>query len=201
MSKFFKDKDPTFKDYLAQVGLRTLGYDPGEPDNWWGSNTESAYQRFYKDKVAELGKSSAPQNTASSESKVTTIKGKASSFADPADIAAFKKCKAQGKSDQECFKVGDNGIGYTGLDTTRLDIPYVAVQPDYMIERWGKAEAAAGKKVLVTINGVTKECVVGDRMPWVKNTKNGAVIDLAPGAQKLFNLKPPFMVDAEWRWA
>jgi hypothetical protein len=38
----------------------------------------------------------------------------ASSFADPADIRAFKKCKATGKTDQQCFKVGDNGIGNGG---------------------------------------------------------------------------------------
>lgn len=130
-----------------------------------------------------------------------TVKGKATSFADPADIAAFKKCKAQGKSDQECFKVGDNGIGYTGLDVTTTVIPYVAVQPDYMIAKWGDVNKAAGKGVIVTIGKQTHTCIVGDRMPWVKNTKNGAVIDLAPGAQKLFGLKPPFSVDAEWRWA
>src|SRR5688572_27886450 len=44
--------------------------------------------------------------------------GKASSFADPKDVAAFKRCKAQGKTDQQCFRVGDNGIGLWGDDTT-----------------------------------------------------------------------------------
>src|ERR1044072_293201 len=42
----------------------------------------------------------------------------ASSFADPADIAAFKKCKREGHTDSYCFKYGDNGIGYWGDETS-----------------------------------------------------------------------------------
>ena len=45
----------------------------------------------------------------------------ASSFADPADVKAFNHCKAQGKTDQECFKVGDNGIGQFGKLTAQAD--------------------------------------------------------------------------------
>lgn len=169
-------------------------------DGIWGNNSAKALAKLIStDPDSEWPpKQSTPQNSAPSTS--TAIAGKASSFADPADVAAFKKCKAQGNTDDVCFKVGDNGVGYTGLDTTNLNIPYVAVQPDYMMSRWGSLSAASGKKVLVTISGKTEVCVVGDRMPWIKNTKNGAVIDLAPGAQKLFGLKPPFMVNASWSW-
>lgn len=169
-------------------------------DGILGPKSNAAYEAL-KIAQGEWGKDLPPKSGESGSSTETGVKGLASSFADPADVAAFKKCKAQGKTDQQCFSVGDNGLGYTGLDTTQTDIPYVAVQPDYMISKWGSASGAAGKRVLLTINGVTKECVVGDRMPWIKNTHNGAVIDLAPGAQKLFNLKPPFMVKAEWIWA
>src|SRR3954467_11309830 len=42
----------------------------------------------------------------------------ASSFADPADIHAFRQCKAHGGTDLHCFGLGDNGIGFTGLDCT-----------------------------------------------------------------------------------
>lgn len=35
----------------------------------------------------------------------------ASSFADPKDVEAYKKAIAQGKSEAEALKVGDNGIG------------------------------------------------------------------------------------------
>lgn len=127
--------------------------------------------------------------------------GFASSFADPADVAAFKKCKAQGKSDQECLKAGDNGLGCYGDSMINDLVPYVAVPPDDMIERWSSVLAAKHKPVNVTIDGKTHTCLVGDRMPWRKNIKNGAVIDLAPGAQKLFKLKAPFMIKASWDWA
>ena len=129
------------------------------------------------------------------------VVGKASSFADPKDVTAFRKCKAQGKTDAQCFKVGDNGIGCWGDDTTNAAIPYVAVRPDDMIAKWGSVEAAKHKPILLTIDGQTHTCILGDRMPWAKNVKNGAVLDAAPGAQKLFNLKPPFMVNCGWRWA
>ena len=130
-----------------------------------------------------------------------STKGFASSFADLADVRAFKRAKAKGMTDQEAFRYGDNGIGCFGDDVTTLKIPYVAVPPDDMVERWGSVKASKHKPVLVTINGVTHRCIVGDRMPWRKNIRNKAVIDLAPGAQAAFGLKPPFMVPASWVWA
>jgi len=128
-------------------------------------------------------------------------KGKASSFADEADVRAFKKCKAQGNSDQHCFAFGDNGIGFTGRDCTDENVPYVAVPPEKWKPKFGSASAATGKTVLVTIGGQEHACVIGDTMPHESNITNGAVIDLAPGAQKIFGLKAPFMVDCSWRFA
>lgn len=127
-------------------------------------------------------------------------RGKASSFADPDDIEAFRRAKARGLSDKEAFAFGDNGVGCWGDDTTDIAKPYVAVTPDDMIAQWGSIAKAKHKEIDVTIEGVTKRCVVGDRMPWKKNVKNGAVIDLAPGAQLAFDLKPPFKVDCSWSW-
>ena len=123
--------------------------------------------------------------------------GLASSFADPKDIAAFKRCKATGKSDQECFKVGDNGIGFWGDDTT-VDKPYCALPRDV----WAHlGKAARGARVNVTIDGKTVVCELRDTMPNSKNVTNKAIIDLAPGAQKAFGLKAPFMVPVKWSWA
>src|SRR5687767_7411763 len=51
------------------------------------------------------------------------VEGLASAFAYHADIVAFRKCKAQGKSDQQCFKVGDNGIGLWGDATYDTSVP------------------------------------------------------------------------------
>jgi len=129
------------------------------------------------------------------------MKGLASSFADPADIIAFRKAKARGLTDKQAFRYGDNGIGCFGDDVSLVTTPYVAVTPDAMIERWGTVAAAKHKPVFVTINGATKRCIVGDRMPWAKNVKNGAVIDLAPGAQLAFGLRAPFLVECSWEWA
>ena len=62
-----------------------------------------------------------------------STKGFASSFADLADVRAFKRAKAKGMTDQEAFRYGDNGIGCFGDDVTTLKIPYVAVPPDDMV--------------------------------------------------------------------
>ena len=118
----------------------------------------------------------------------------ATSFADPADVAAYKKCKAQGMSDSEAFKFGDNGIGCWGDDTT-TDEPCCALPPEHMEARWGSVKAAKHKKVLVTINGVEVECVLKDRLP-----REVHKIDLNPGACAKFGLTPPVKIKAAWRW-
>lgn len=123
----------------------------------------------------------------------------ASSFADPADVSAFRRCKAAGKSDRECFKVGDNGIGCWGDDTTG-DAPMCALPPDDMIARFGSVDAAKHRRVLVTVGDKTVSCVLADRMPWKTNIRNGCGIDLSPAACKALGLKPPVRVRASWRW-
>jgi hypothetical protein len=121
----------------------------------------------------------------------------ASSFADPADVAAFRKCKAQGKSDQECFKVGDNGVGKWGDDTTG-PVPMCALPP----EDWKPfGSAARGKKVIVVCEGKTVVCELRDTMPAKANIKNGAGIDLNEAAWKALGHKPPQLRNATWQWA
>ena len=118
----------------------------------------------------------------------------ATSFADPADVAAFKRCKAQGKSDNECCKVGDNGIGCWGDDTTTIE-PCCALPPDQMEAKWGSVKAAKHKKVLVHANKTIVTCVLKDRLPRGVNK-----IDLNPGAVAALGLKPPIRVPATWSW-
>ncbi len=126
----------------------------------------------------------------------------ASSFADAKDVAAFRKCKATGKTDAECFKVGDNGIGYfMESPCWRGDKPFCALPRDIWLERWGDRKQAALRRVAVRINGTVVVGTLGDTMPWRKNIKNGAGIDLNPGFAKAFGLHPPFLVRAEWAWA
>jgi hypothetical protein len=124
----------------------------------------------------------------------------ASSFADHADVMAFRRCKARGGSDQECFKVGDNGEGYWGDDTTGPEL-MVALPPEDMIERWGSVDAAKHKPVAVTVGTLTKICKVADTMPHRVHITNGAGIDFSPSTCEAFELEPPVMVLAVWSWA
>jgi hypothetical protein len=124
------------------------------------------------------------------------------SFADPADIVAFKKWfaiyKHAGMSDHDAehaaYAKGDNGVGYWGDDTTNVDQPFVALHSDHLLERWGSLTAATHKPVLVECNGKPMQCIVGDLCGVHER------VDLAPGAQFVFGLEPPFLVPATWSW-
>lgn len=121
----------------------------------------------------------------------------ASTFADPADVAAFRKAKAEGMSDEEAFKVGDNGIGKWGDDTT-ADVPMCALPP----EDWEPfADTARGKGVIVTHGTASVVCQLRDTMPHRANITNGAGIDLNPAACDALGITPPALVQASWKWA
>jgi hypothetical protein len=120
----------------------------------------------------------------------------ASSFADPADVRAYHEAKARGLSDEEAFKVGDNGIGKWGDDTT-ADRPMCALPP----EDWMGVEGARGKLVRVEANGAVALCELRDTMPAKAHITNGCGIDLNPAAAKALGLHPPFKVPAVWSWA
>jgi hypothetical protein len=153
-----------------------------------GPNDENALARLQSAAKANLEWPQRPEDTVWHEVK-------ASSFADPADIRAFKKCKAQGKSDQECFKVGDNGIGKWGDDTT-VDRPMCALPPD----DWEQFSNPRGKLVRVVCGGLEVVCELRDTMPRKKNIKNGAGIDLNQAAWKALGKTPPVMEKANWSW-
>lgn len=129
-----------------------------------------------------------------------TATGKASSFADPKDVAAFDRCKKTGKTDKQCFAVGDNGVGCWGDSTKEGSGMSCAVSPDYMIEKFGTVAAAKHAKIRVEAKGKQIVVTLKDRMPWRENVENGAVIDLNPDAAAALGLKPPFMVPAKWAW-
>lgn len=125
----------------------------------------------------------------------------ASEFADAADIEAFRKCKAQGRSDQDCFKVGDNGIGVWGESTAPGSGPSCALPPEDMEEAWGSVAAAKNKRVAVTYKDAVGILVLKDRMPHRANIKNGAGIDLNEDARKLLGIPKGGMVRVIWKWA
>lgn len=123
---------------------------------------------------------------------------RASSFADPADVRRFNRCKARGGSDHECFQVGDNAIGCYGDDTSEGSGPSCALPPEVMEANWGGTLAAKHKPIIVAHSGKQVTCLIKDRMPHVAAITNGARIDLNPDAGRALGLEPPFMVDVIW---
>jgi hypothetical protein len=132
-----------------------------------------------------------PDSTATAPLKFRCI---ASSFADPADIRAFERCKAQGKSDLACFAVGDNGIGQFGKITAQEHTPMIAVHRNAMVAKWGTVAGAAHKAVRVSANGRIIRATVEDRI------SAPGRIDLNPACAKLLGLNPPFTVPCSWEW-
>lgn len=122
--------------------------------------------------------------------------GKATTFADPGDIAAFRRCKAQGKTDQQCFKVGDNGIGCWGDDCT-VGKPYCAISPDY----WQELANPRGAKVVVWHGEIYILCELRDTLPKVANIQNGAVIDLNSCAATALGISVPGSATVRWQVA
>jgi hypothetical protein len=155
------------------------------PEAIWGTGSEAALERIIRSggRVAEA----APTGEEEFEAL-------ASSFADEEDVAAFVRCKNRGKSDRECFRVGDNGIGQFGKITAQLHTPMAAVHAEDMIARWGSVRAAAHKRVRVTVRGRTVIASVEDRLG-VRGR-----IDLNPAAAKALRLTPPFLISCTWSW-
>lgn len=124
-------------------------------------------------------------------------KVKATSFADPDDIRRFEECKRRGGSDQECFKVGDNGVGKWGSRTVAGSGPCCALPP----EEWRQLSAPNRHPVVVRHAGQAIVCELRDTMPARSNIKNGAGIDLNPDACLALGISIPAEAMVEWRFA
>ena len=155
-----------------------------EPDGWAGRDTRNKLTEITGIKF---------ENSHLYWNRVT-----ASDFASMADLRAFERCKAQGNSDQFCFAKGDNGVGAWGHKTAQLNIPMVALPRD----DWKAANKTGGDQVYVRYNGKQVLAILGDTMPWKRNIKNGAGIDLNPACLEKLGLKSPSMTaGVEWAWA
>lgn len=133
---------------------------------------------------------------------------KASSFADAADVRAFKRCKTRGGSDLQCFRVGDNGIGARGASCAQTDRPMIALPREVWRHDGATIATAAeaGTPYVITFAGRDLEAELGDTMPSVHNITNGAGMDTNPAVAAAFNalfgkvvLEAPFMVPMAWR--
>lgn len=119
------------------------------------------------------------------------------SFADPADVIAFNKCKREtGKSDVFCFGRGDNGIGQFGKITAQEHTPMVAIHNDEMVRMWGSQAGAAHRPVELKLPGtdLIVEATCEDRI----SERNK--VDLNPASFKRLGLNAPFTERGQWRW-
>ena len=122
------------------------------------------------------------------------MKMRASSFADPNDIAAFRKCKAAGHSDNYCFGMGDNGIGCWQDDTSQRSGPSCALHVSVISAKWGTKAKGKHKKVNVRYGPKEVECVLKD----ICGKKDR--IDLNPDAVRAIGLAPPILIEVHWSW-
>jgi hypothetical protein len=162
-------------------------------DGEWGAKSQGAFDAVLHSQAVNT----QPQGTISAVEHSVI----ASEFADAADIEAFRKCKARGRSDQDCFKVGDNGIGVWGDSTAPGSGPSCALPPEDMEEMWGVIANAKNRRVIVSYKDATATLVLKDRMPYRANIKNGAGIDLNEDARKILGIPKGGMVRVTWRWA
>ena len=173
----------TTKAFTILVQERLGAFPDGKP----GNETLAALDKA----LPPHAEQPQPDSTATAPLK---FRCEASSFADPADIRAFNRCKATGKTDLQCFAVGDNGIGQFGKITSQDTIPMIAVHKTAMVAKWGTIAGAAHKRVRVSANGRIIEATVEDRI------SAPGRIDLNPACAKLLGLNPPFTVPCSWEW-
>lgn len=117
----------------------------------------------------------------------------ASDFASLKDLAAYRAAKQRGLSNDEAFKLGDNGQGCWGDLTAQEHTPMCALPPETMVAWWGSKAGAKHQRVRVVskATGLRCTCVVADIMPKIKDIKNGCRIDLNPAALIQLHLKSP----------
>ena len=131
----------------------------------------------------------------------------ATSFADDADLAAYRRAKAKGMSDQQAFKLGDNGVGCWGDSCASGSGPRCALPPE---DGNPLIPNARGAKVRVVrnihddegnvIDTVSVICELRDTMPHKAHIENGAGIDLNPDAWKALRGVPPCSHAVTWQF-
>lgn len=178
VATIYLDRDPSLKTLLIQEALKARGLYDGPLDNWWGPNSERAYQVFLA------------QNAAKGGIHVCM----ASTFADPADVRRFQACKAQGKTDQECFEVGDNGIGYFGDYNTTTAEPQCALHTEVIREKWGSIQGGKFRRVRVVYKDKSEVCKLTDICGHMER------IDLNPGACRSLGFPIGGLEKVIWSW-
>jgi hypothetical protein len=170
------DRNPVLAKIQALIGA--------SPDGQWGPKSQKALNKALK----------GQGGTGAASGGNGPFSATASTFADPADVAAFNACKAKGNTDGFCFGKGDNGIGAWGTDTTSVTKAMVAVHEKDAFARWGGWAGAAHRRVRVTIGSKSVLATVEDKL----GTKGR--IDLNPGALAKLGLTAGHLWPCTWEW-
>jgi hypothetical protein len=146
--------------------------------------------------TAVLADGPASGEPAGSEPGAHKVTG--SSFADPADVATYERCKANGGSEEYCLSIGDNGIGAWGDNTKQGSGASCALSPEQMTATWGSVAAAYLQPVLITnpSNGRTVTALIKDRLP-----HRSPRIDMNPDTCAALALRPPVLAPVTWQVA
>lgn len=132
------------------------------------------------------------------------MKCKATSFGDINDVKRFNQCKQRGGTDQQCFRIGDNGRGAWGAVTAQDVKCMVAVTPDDLFIEFGSSwrKLACNEPVHITCPRTGRSCVayVQDIMPHLDHITNGARLDMNPATCIELGLSGEVYEDVEWRF-
>jgi hypothetical protein len=123
-----------------------------------------------------LGASPFPNTAANG-----TYSGTGTVFAGPKDLNAYQTAKANGASENDALKVGDNGVGASGVKTATND-PMVALKPSFMQANGLKF----GDPITVNANGAQVVARVQDHLP----EDSASLVDMNPGASSALKVDP-----------
>jgi hypothetical protein len=124
----------------------------------------------------------------------------ATSFADPADIEAYLKAKAEGKSEQEALNVGDNGIGCWGDNTKQGSGARSSLPAHVIIDRWGYMKNGRGRLIRVFFGNQWIDTILSDEGPGLKEEAEGHGLDLNFDAWAAFGVSVPAEHSVQWDW-
>jgi hypothetical protein len=108
------------------------------------------------------------------------MRGYATNFADPGDLARYHRAKALGKSESYALSIGDNGVGAPVLGGVTTPESYgVAVPRSYLRQQFGNdPEAWRRARAQVTYGDKTVQVPIVDIGPGSKQQRRGVITDL-----------------------
>jgi hypothetical protein len=108
------------------------------------------------------------------------MRGYATNFADPGDLARYQRAKAAGKSESYALSIGDNGVGAPVLGGVTTPESYgVAVPRSYLRQQFGNdPQAWRRARAQVTYGERTISVPIVDIGPGSKQQRRGVITDL-----------------------